>query len=68
MGVILIPSLIFAIIFSTLKTMAKNLKTFSTEKIMTKKADFFSLEKTFINTKKASALIACLKVFKITSL
>ncbi len=52
MGVILIPSLILAIIFSTLKTMAKNLKTFSTEKIMTKKVEFFSLEKTFINTKK----------------
>jgi hypothetical protein len=49
------PSLIFAIIFSTLKTMAK-------------KVEFFSLEKTFINTKKASALIACLKVFQITSL
>lgn len=52
MGVILIPSLIFAIIFSTLKIMTKKLKNFSTEKIMTKKVEFFSLEKTFINTKK----------------
>lgn len=68
MGVILIPSLIFAIIFSTLKIMTKKLKNFSTEKIMTKKADFFSLEKTFINTKKASALIACLRLFQITFL
>jgi hypothetical protein len=68
MGVILIPSLIFAIIFFTLKIIAKKLKKFSTEKIITKKVEFFSLEKIFINTKKASALIACLRLFQITSL
>lgn len=68
MGVILIPSLIFAIIFSTLKIMTKKLKNFSTEKIMTKKSRIFQSRENFYQYKKASALIACLKVFQITSL